>query len=189
MILKSTMLILLSYVIGCLNTGYYYTKMIYKDDIRAVGTGVTGAVNVSRKAGKKGFIITFLGDALKGVLVVLSCRLWDLTLTATMLCILAVVAGHIFPFQLEFRGGKGISTAFGAFLAFNPISIVTLFVLCVIIFPFVRRFTITSLIALLVFPVVLLIYGSSLQVIGFFFLYAFVINFACRSNMIEYLEK
>jgi glycerol-3-phosphate acyltransferase PlsY len=186
--LKNILVIILSYLLGCFNTGYYYTHYFYKQDIRTVGTNVTGAMNVSRIAGKKGFVITFLGDAFKGSLVVVVCRLLRLDDTITMLSILLVMFGHILPFQLKFHGGKGLSTAFGAFLVLDPFIILLLLATCVVIFPFLRRYTITSLFALMILPLELFIFDYSSKTVFFFLLYMLLLVFACRSNLKDYIR-
>lgn len=181
-------IIIFSYIIGCFNTGYYYVRFSYQKDIRSVGTNVTGAYNVSRIAGKKGFIITFIGDALKGALVVILCHLFSMNDTVTMISILMVLIGHIFPFQLKFKGGKGLSTAFGALLAFHPIWIVFWSITCLILFPFLRRYTITNVFALMLLPLILFVWNYPWQMIIFVILYAIVILYACRDNLKEYLK-
>lgn len=181
-------IIILSYLLGCLNTGYYYVRFFYKRDIRTVGTNVTGAYNVSRIAGNKGFIITFIGDALKGALVIFLCRYFHMNDIITMLSILMVITGHIFPFQLKFQGGKGLSTAFGAFLAFHPMWMVFWIITCLLLLPLLRRYTVTSLFALILLPFELFVWDYPWQMIFFVFLYALVIVFACRDNLREYLN-
>jgi len=181
--------IVLSYLLGCINTGYYYVRLVHKQDIRTIGTKVTGAYTVSRLAGKKGFVITFIGDALKGAIVVLICRFMAVADTVLLLSILLVLAGHIFPFQLKFRGGKGLSTAFGAFLLFNPIIILMWLVASIVFFPFVRRYTVTVLFALVFLPFELFIFDYPYKIIFFFILYAVLIVFACRSNLQEFIKE
>lgn len=183
------LVIIISYLLGCINTGYYYVRLIHKEDIRTIGTKVTGAYNVSRISGKKGFIITFIGDALKGSLTVLLCRLLSVGDTVLMLCIFMLLAGHILPFQLKFRGGKGLSTAFGAFLVFDPMIIIIWLVTSIVFFPLIRRYTVTVLFALLFLPFELFIFDFSYKVIIFFILYAALIIFACRSNFKEYIRQ
>lgn len=186
--LKDILIIFLSYLLGCFNTGYYYTRFFYKKDIRMIGTNVTGATNVSKLAGKKGFIITFIGDALKGAFAVILCGLFRLSDTITMLSILMVIIGHIFPFQLKFRGGKGISTVTGAFLMFHPMLMVFLLVTCGVLLPFLRRYTVTSLFALMLLPLELFIADYPSEMIGFIILYALVIVYACRSNIRDFIN-
>lgn len=180
--------LILSYLLGCFNTGYYYVRLVHKQDIRTIGTKVTGAYNVSRLAGKKGFIVTFIGDALKGAIAVLICRFLSSGDTVLLLGILLVLAGHIFPFQLNFRGGKGLSTAFGAFLLFDPTVILMWLIASIIFFPFVRGYTVTVLFALGFLPFELFIFDYPYKVIIFFIIYAALIAFACRSNLKEFIK-
>ena len=109
-------LILASYILGCFNTGYYLTKSKLKQDIRSLGSSNAGAKNVGRVLGKAGFVLTFLGDFLKGALALSVARYIELDDLATMLVLLAVVAGHILPVQLSFKGGKGLATTLAGLL-------------------------------------------------------------------------
>lgn len=188
MLVKTLLLVLISYAIGCFNTGYYYTRLVYKKDIRAVGTKVTGAMNVSRLAGRKGFIITFLGDAMKGVLVVILARSLILPKWVILLGILMVLLGHVFPLQLRFQGGKGMSTIFGALITYQPMFILILLLTCVVFYPFVRRFTITSLYAFLLFPLIIFLVDYSITEVLFSLSYTVLILYACRGNVKEYLS-
>lgn len=181
--------IILSYLLGCFNTGYYYVRLFYKQDVRSIGTNVTGAYNVSRIGGKKGFVITFLGDALKGALPVILCRLLKLNDIVTMTCILMVLTGHILPFQLKLRGGKGLSTAFGAFLAFQPLLVLFWFLTCVAFLPVIRRYTVTCLFALMLLPFEMFLADYPTVMIIYFLFFMLLIIFACRNNFKEYLKE
>jgi glycerol-3-phosphate acyltransferase PlsY len=100
-----------------------------------------------------------------------------------------VLAGHILPFQLKFRGGKGLSTAFGAFIAFNPVIILFWLAASIVFFPLVRRYTVTVLFALMFLPFELFIFDYPYKIIIFFILYAVLIIFACRSNFQEFIRQ
>jgi glycerol-3-phosphate acyltransferase PlsY len=108
-----------SYVLGCFSTGYYLVRHRTGEDIRELGSGSTGARNAGRVLGRQGFWVTMLGDMVKGGLAV-----W-LTLALTgncrlaLLALLAVVAGHLWPAQLGFRGGKGVSTSLMGVLIYD----------------------------------------------------------------------
>jgi glycerol-3-phosphate acyltransferase PlsY len=108
-----------AYLLGCFATGYYLVRAVKGTDIRTVGSGSVGARNVSRVLGRTGFILTTLGDALKGALAIWAARHFfqDERLATTTL--LAVVAGHIWPVQLRFHGGKGVATSIGALLIYD----------------------------------------------------------------------
>lgn len=115
----SIILALAAYAVGCFNTGYYLVRTSRKRDIRDVHSGATGARNVGRILGRAGFLTTFAGDALKGALVIWSARALNADPRFIPWLAPLVVAGHIFPAQLGFRGGKGLSTALGAMLALD----------------------------------------------------------------------
>lgn len=189
MVLIKILILLLSYLIGCFNTGYYYTRLFYKQDIREIGTKVTGAFNVSRLTGKRGFIITFLGDAVKGAIVVFLCRWLKYDDTMVLLSIFCVLSGHIFPFQLRFRGGKGFSTAFGAFLAFQPVFILSWAITAGILRLVISSYTISVLFALTLLPLELFVADYSTTVVLFVILDALLILYACRDNLKEFINK
>jgi glycerol-3-phosphate acyltransferase PlsY len=129
--------IAIAYLIGSIPFGYLIVRFKRGGDIRQTGSGGTGATNVSRRAGKTAGVVTLLLDALKGTTAVLIAKAisagasdaaWIVTVAA-----IAVVLGHIFPVWLGFRGGKGVATGVGVFLALAPIAVGLAGVLFVII--------------------------------------------------------
>lgn len=110
-----------AYALGCANAAYYWTRIASGVDIRETGSGAAGARNAGRLLGRKAFAGVLLLDALKGAAAVLLARSilgevgWVEALAAV-----AVVAGHVWPAQLGFRGGKGVATSLGAFTAMAP---------------------------------------------------------------------
>jgi len=108
-----------AYLLGCLATGYYLVRIRTGRDIRETGSGSTGARNVGRLLGKSGFGLTVLGDFGKGALAVWSAQTWTHNPQLAALAMLSVVAGHIWPANLRFRGGKGAATSLGALLVFD----------------------------------------------------------------------
>lgn len=187
--MKEAAIVVLSYLIGCINTGFYYTRIAYRIDIRSIGSNVTGAMNVSRLAGKKGFIITFLGDALKGALVVWGSRALEMGQWITLISIVAVMIGHIFPIQLKFQGGKGLSTIFGAYLTYNPLWIFFIGVLCIILYPRIRSYTLSCILGITLLPIVLLTMGEDWRVSSILLFCAMIILYACMENIKEYMSS
>ncbi len=107
-------------------------------DVRETGSGNIGATNVARTAGKPLGALTLLLDAFKGaapVLVaahVLHAPTWAQVVTG-----LVAVLAHMFPIYLSFRGGKGVATALGVFLALTPASAgVAVLVFALVVAPF-----------------------------------------------------
>jgi len=128
MLLAIGLLVLASYLLGSIPTGYLLVRLFRHQDIRAVGSGNIGATNVLRSGGKGLGAATFLLDTLKGAAAVLLAA-WIAPPFATagisardLEAIAAVVAvlGHMFPVWLRFRGGKGVATGFGVFLVAAP---------------------------------------------------------------------
>jgi glycerol-3-phosphate acyltransferase PlsY len=111
--------IALAYLFGGICTGYFLVRFKAKLDIREHGSGGVGARNVGRVLGQSGFIVTLSGDALKGALAIIIGRHFEFSEIAVSLVLVAVVVGHIWPFLLNFRGGRGIATAFGGYLALD----------------------------------------------------------------------
>jgi acyl phosphate:glycerol-3-phosphate acyltransferase len=108
-----------AYLLGCFTTGYYYVRLRTEQDIRELGSGSVGARNVGRILGWKGFLITVLGDFAKGALAVWAAQHFTPDSRLVAVALLAVVAGHIWPAQLRFHGGKGIATSLGGLLVYD----------------------------------------------------------------------
>jgi glycerol-3-phosphate acyltransferase PlsY len=111
--------VLLAYLIGCFSTAYYLVRWRTGQDIRALGSGTAGARNAGRILGKRGFVLVFAGDVLKGALAVWIAQWLGLPTWGVAAVMVAVVLGHLFPVQLAGQGGKGAATAFGAVGAVN----------------------------------------------------------------------
>ena len=114
-----------AYFLGSIPFGLLFTKWFGMGDIREIGSGNIGATNVLRMGNKKVAILTFLCDALKGMVPAgLASFLYPEI--APGIAIMAVV-GHVFPIWLKFKGGKGVATAFGATLGLNwPLALMML---------------------------------------------------------------
>ena len=109
--------ILAAYLFGSIPTGYLLVRWTGRKDVRDFGSHSTGATNVLRVGGWKSALPVAVFDILKGFLpVFLALRLFDEPRLAAV-CGFAAVVGHCYPFAIGFRGGKGVATALGAFLA------------------------------------------------------------------------
>ncbi len=112
--------LLLSYLLGSLPAGAWVTRA-RGVDIRAVGSGNTGATNVLRALGWGPGLLVALFDALKGVLAVLLARAFLHDPPVEALCGALAVLGHNFSAFLRFRGGKGVATSLGTVLVIDPL--------------------------------------------------------------------
>ena len=119
--MTSLLALILSYVIGSVPTGLWLGKKLRGIDIREHGSKNIGATNTMRVLGKKLGAVALAGDAGKGVVAVLlfgRIGSWEYLPIA---CGLAAVTGHLASVFLRFRGGKGVATGAGVFLALCPI--------------------------------------------------------------------
>lgn len=91
-------------------------------DLRTHGSGNLGATNAIRVLGPAIGVPVLLADILKGVVAAwwVPAMLGPFDATGRLVCGASAVAGHVFPVFLRFRGGKGVATAGGAFLALAP---------------------------------------------------------------------
>jgi glycerol-3-phosphate acyltransferase PlsY len=105
-----------AYLAGSLSTAIIVCRLMGLPDPRTQGSGNPGATNVLRVGGKKAAAITLAGDALKGLLPVLAAQLLEASPTILALTAFAAFMGHLYPVFFAFKGGKGVATAFGAYI-------------------------------------------------------------------------
>ncbi|MBI3306253.1 MAG: glycerol-3-phosphate 1-O-acyltransferase PlsY [Candidatus Omnitrophica bacterium] len=175
--------ILAAYFIGSIPFGFLTGKLVKGIDIRESGSRNIGATNVFRVVGKPWGISVFILDALKGYfavhLVTILGEPAGFSLIKLFLGI-AVILGHTFPVWLRFRGGKGVATSLGVFMALALKPTLITFGVWIAVFIISHIISISSLVAALVFPIVLCLtdrhienfawlFGTSLLLAGFIF--------------------
>lgn len=149
-----------AYLIGSIPTGLLLGKL-YGIDVRNEGSGNIGATNLYRTVGRKVGIITLVGDCLKGMLPVLAIKFSSLPPEFAAWAGLAAFCGHVFSVFLRFKGGKGVATALGVFLALAPIAVVIVLVLFAVVMFFWRYVSLGSLAAAVVMPPAVYLLGES----------------------------
>lgn len=112
-----------AYLVGSIPTGLLLAKYVAGVDIRATGSGNIGATNVSRTLGWKIGVMTLLGDCLKGVIPVVAAQKLGFPEGWVATIGFMAFAGHVYTVFLGFKGGKGVATALGVFLALSPLSV------------------------------------------------------------------
>ena len=154
-----------AYLLGSIPFGYILVRLTRGEDVRASGSGNIGATNVARSGGKGLGILTLLLDTFKGWLPV-----WvvlhlpgmpvandrQLHVLAAAVALLAVL-GHMFTIWLRFKGGKGVATGLGVFLALAPAAVLISVALFAVIFALTRYVSLVSIVAAASFPIILLI--------------------------------
>lgn len=173
----------IAYLLGSIPFGYLLVRIFRKEDIRASGSGNIGATNVARSGGKGLGFLTLLLDLLKGVAAVLiACHFApgkpgypsDLAVAAGI----AAVLGHVFPIWLGFKGGKGVATALGVFIALAPLAALSALGVFIVVFAITRYVSLASILAAVMLPVFCLLWmpdRSPLFVGGAIFLALLVI--------------
>lgn len=158
MILEIIALILVSYLMGSASSAILLCKLLYKQDIRLIGSGNPGASNVQRNYGWKSGVTVLLIDALKGAIAVNLAYFTSIpqeseTFATLQLTLgLAVMLGHIFPIFFKFKGGKGVAILFGIMGAIHPLAMMICLVTFVIILLITRYISLSVLIAVLFYP-------------------------------------
>lgn len=129
----SVLLVAVAYAIGCISPGYLLVRRATGLDLRSARTGSTGARNAGRVAGRRVAGAVFLLDVAKGAVAVALAAAAGAGDTIEAACVLAVVAGHVLPAQLRFRGGRGLSPALGALLVAVPLAALAGLAACVVV--------------------------------------------------------
>ncbi len=186
---KETLMLLVGYALGCFTSGYYLVRWRTGDDIRLIGSGSVGATNVGRVLGRPGFLLTVLGDFFKGLFAVWLARYFQLKPTGVMLVMIAVSAGHIWPVQLWFRGGKGVATSLGALMMFDSSIAFTFAALFLATCAVLRNFVLAGLLAFALTPLALFAADYSLDSVFGVSAMALLILIAHRRNIPDEIHK
>lgn len=143
--------LLAAYLVGSLSFAVIVSRAMGLADPRSYGSKNPGATNVLRSGNRSAAVLTLVFDALKGYLpVLLALRYgarWGLGENAAAFVGLAAFVGHLWPVFFRFRGGKGVATAAGVLLAFNPWLGAATLATWVIVAAFFRYSSLASLVA------------------------------------------
>ncbi len=154
-------------------------------DLRAHGSGNLGATNAIRVLGKGLGIPVLLLDVLKGVIAAaaIPMLLGPFEEPGRLVCGAAAVAGHIFSPFLRFRGGKGVATAGGAFLALAPAATGIAFAVFVLVLLLGRIVSLASVLAAVALPIALASLDASRLLLGAGIVIATLVVFRHRGNL------
>lgn len=115
-VLTAAALVVASFFLGAIPFGIVVSRLFFGRDLRDEGSGNIGAANALRALGKGGAAAVLILDGLKGAAPVIAGRALDGS-TLAAIAAFAAIAGHCFSPFLNFRGGKGVATNFGAVIA------------------------------------------------------------------------
>ncbi len=162
----------IAYLLGSIPFGYILVRLFRKQDVRTIGSGNIGATNVARSGAKGLGIATLILDAAKGYAAVTialtyhpaylagnpalmpDANRYDMRQMYVRAAIAAIFAvlGHMYPIWLKFKGGKGVATGVGVFLALAPMAVGVVLVIFIVIVWFSRYVSLGSIIATAAFP-------------------------------------
>jgi glycerol-3-phosphate acyltransferase PlsY len=152
---KEIIVVIAAYLLGSIPTGLLLARA-FGVDIRTAGSGNIGATNVYRTLGKRVGIMTLVGDCLKGMLPVLAAHhLFGFSVEWLALTGLAAFLGHVYTIFLRFKGGKGVATALGVFLALSPLSVLAALAVFVLVLWKWRYVSLASITAAASIPVII----------------------------------
>ena len=193
--LRLVVVFIIAYLIGSIPFGYLIVRATGGGDVRETGSGGTGATNVSRRAGKIAGVFTLVLDALKGFIAIQIARIlvsgFEPTLANWIVAAAAVAAllGHIFPLWLGFRGGKGVATGVGVFLALAPIAVLCAGVIFVAVVWIGKMVSLASMAAAVTIPLFVWLFGESVTpLLTAAVVSALLIVFAHRGNIARLLS-
>jgi glycerol-3-phosphate acyltransferase PlsY len=170
------------YALGCVSGAYYLVRWRRGTDIRSIGSGNAGATNAGELFGPFAFLLVFAIDCAKGAAAVWLPRLVDAPPEVRAVAMLAVVAGHVWPAQLGFRGGKGIATAMGAAPVVFPWLALHLLVVAVGVLLLTRRVKPAGIAAVVAVPPLALHLEASTGVLAGYIATAVVVLWAHRDQ-------
>jgi acyl phosphate:glycerol-3-phosphate acyltransferase len=145
-------LVIAAYLLGSISFAVLVVRAKTGRDIRSEGSGNAGATNVLRSYGKKLALLVALADVAKGAAAVFLMRLVTADPRWAAAAGFAAILGHVFPVFYGFRGGKGVATAVGAFLALSPLALLVCLAIFLAIVAATRYVSLASVVALALLP-------------------------------------
>ncbi|MFQ6103374.1 MAG: glycerol-3-phosphate 1-O-acyltransferase PlsY [Candidatus Glassbacteria bacterium] len=200
---------LLCYLLGSIPFSYLAGKLLKGIDLREHGSGNLGATNTYRMLGFKTALVVGILDALKGfspvlllpglIISISNADVPEIVVgTHTIIVIriilgMAVISGHVWTAFLGFKGGKGVTTAFGVFLAIAPIATAASLIVWMTILHFFSKVSVASMITAILFPAFLYLFRENLveseKLLFFFSLaVALLVIFTHRSNILRLMR-
>lgn len=188
-----------AYLLGSIPTAVWYGLRFYGVDVRQHGSGNAGATNTFRVLGKRAGTVVLLIDILKGIAATMlafaliatgAIRSVDLVEYKLLLGVVAII-GHVFPLYMRFKGGKGVATLLGLVISVQPMVAFLCVVIFIIVLTLSKFVSLSSLIATLAFPVLLLLPPFKTDeplLVGFGFLMFVVLAITHKKNVVRLIK-
>ena len=177
--------LLAAYLIGAIPVGFLVARAAGSADIRRAGSGSIGATNVLRTLGVLPAVLTLVGDIVKGYLAVTAARAIGTEAWAAAAGAVAAVTVNCWPVFLAFRGGKGVATGLGAFLALIPWAIAPAAALWIVVTAISRYVSLASIVACVSLPVSAALLGYPRHAVIAAAVTAAIITWRHRENIVR----
>lgn len=175
--------LLAAYLIGAIPVGFLVARAAGGTDIRRSGSGNIGATNVLRTLGWGLAVLTLVGDIVKGYLAVSAASAIGTEAWSAAGGAVAAVVGNCWPLFLAFRGGKGVATGLGAFLALVPWAVAPTAVLWLVVTSLSRYVSLASIVGCVSLPVAAALLGYPRHSLVAAALVALIITWRHRENI------
>jgi acyl phosphate:glycerol-3-phosphate acyltransferase len=178
-------LVLAAYLIGSFPTSYVVARTVKGIDLREHGSGNLGATNAFRVLGWRAAMPIFIVDILKGFLPAFLFPQIDGNVSALWALVYgtAAIVGHVFSVYVKFKGGKGVATGAGVFLALAPLAVLGGLVLWLALVALTGYVSLASIAAAAALPVLVALSGAPTAVLVLSLLLAAFVIYAHRANI------
>ena len=188
-VLIPVVFIVAAYLLGSVSFGILISRAFGLPDPRSVGSGNPGATNVLRSGKKTAAVLTLLGDALKGWLVVWLALQSGALMWVVCWVALAVFIGHLYPIYYGFKGGKGVATARGVMRAVSVWLGLAVLITWLLVFTIFRYSSLAAIIAAALAPIsALFLLRPYKDYVVVIFVISVIIIWRHRSNIRKLLD-
>lgn len=163
--MKEALAIFVAYILGSIPTAYIAGRIIRGQDIRHMGGGNVGALNVAREIGLAPGILVLLADMGKGYLAVLFARYLSVPQSIILASGVVAVVGHNWSVFLRFHGGRGAATTAGVLLALVPREVGLVLAIFLPIFFLTNNVALGLGVSLVFLPLLIWLFGNELIIV------------------------
>jgi len=186
--MKIAIYLIMAYLCGAIPFAYIISKYFKNVDIRKCGSGNPGATNVFRSVSKSLGIVTFILDALKGFVPVYFAGLVNHSVYFILAVAFITIMAHIYTVFLNFKGGKGVATGCGVFIAFAPLVTLICFLIFAVVLFISKYVALSSIAAAVSLPLILKIFNYPDIIVLFSGLIAVIVVIRHLSNIKRILK-
>jgi glycerol-3-phosphate acyltransferase PlsY len=187
--MEFTIVFILAYFVGSISFGIVFSKLFKLKDPRSFGSKNIGATNVMRSGKKLPAVLTLLGDLLKGSLMIFIGQYLGFEKNEIFLVAGAVFLGHLFPIYHQFKGGKGVATAFGILLVIHSKIALMLLATWLFIFLITRISSLSALIASIALPIMAYFMNTDIGFLSLCLFLSLLLIYRHKQNIQKLLQQ